>query len=123
MRLAVIVPALKLPESSRLTMVFGMLLLVASCAATAPEAMVAADCPPTELTTVAFCVPVTSPASDPVKLIAEEIDPVMLPVTLPIRFAVIVPALKFPAEFRATIVEEVLELVADVAEFAILPAE
>ena len=45
-----------------------------------------------------------------------------LPVTLPVRFAVIVPAEKLPDESRATIALAVLALVAVVAEFATLPA-
>src|SRR5260221_154002 len=45
-----------------------------------------------------------------------------LPVTLPVRFAVIVPAEKLPELSRATIALTVLELVAVVAELATLPA-
>ena len=54
----------------------------------AEEAMILALTPPTELTTVDDCVPVTSPLSDPVKLPAL--------VAVPLRVAVIVPALKLP---------------------------
>ena len=68
--LPVMVPALKLPEASRWTIVFGVLVLVAALAAVTPLATLAADCPPTVETTVAFWVPVTSPASDPEKLFA-----------------------------------------------------
>jgi len=64
---AVIVPAEKLPEASRLTMVFAVLALVAALAAVVADATLAAVCPPTVATTVAPCVPVTSPAKLPVK--------------------------------------------------------
>ena len=45
----------------------------------------------------------------------------MFPVTFPVRFAVIVPAVKFPLASRATIVDGVLSLVAVVAELLTLP--
>ena len=45
-----------------------------------------------------------------------------LPVTVPVRFAVIVPAEKLPDASRATIVLAVFVFVAVVAEFATLPA-
>lgn len=44
-----------------------------------------------------------------------------LPVTFPVKFAVIVPAEKLPDASRATIAFAVFELVAVVAEFEILP--
>ena len=47
-----------------------MLALVALLASTVAAATFDALCPPTELTTVALCVPVTSPANDPEKLVA-----------------------------------------------------
>ena len=48
--------------------------------------------------------------------------PLALPVTLPIRFAVIVPAEKLPVLSRATIADTVLRFVAVVAEFETRPA-
>jgi hypothetical protein len=67
---AVIVPAEKLPLASRLTRAPGVLASVALLAAAAPLATLLALRPPTEATTVAPCVPVTSPASEPLKLVA-----------------------------------------------------
>src|SRR6266508_280339 len=66
---AVIVPAVKLPEPSRLTMALAVLASVAPLAAVVPLATLAAVWPPTEETTVLDCVPVTSPARLPVKLL------------------------------------------------------
>ena len=103
-KLAVIVPALKLPEALRSTIVLGVFLGVAALARTVAAATLAAVCPPTVLTTVAPCVPVTSPTKDPVKLVA-----------LPVKFAVIVPALKLPEASRFTIV---LAVFAEVAALA-----
>ena len=67
---ALTVPAKKLPVASRSMMVLGVLPLAASLAATAPLATAEAVCPPTVETTVAPCVPVTSPDNGPVKLVA-----------------------------------------------------
>ena len=103
-------PALKLPDPSRLTMVLTVLLLVAAFAAFAPDATFAAVTPPTVLTTVAPCVPVTSPDNDPVKLVEE--PAVVAVVALPFKLAVIVPALKLPVPSRLTMVLIVLLLVA-----------
>lgn len=118
-RLAVIIPALKFPEASRLTRVDTVLALTALFANVAALATLAALTPPTLATDVAPWVPVTSPLSVPVKLVAEvAVDalpvklPVTLPVTLPVRLAVILPALKLPEASRFTIVEAVLALVA-----------
>src|SRR5471030_1180433 len=69
-RLPVMVPAEKLPEASRLTISLAVLALAAALAATAPPATLAADWPPTVATTVEPCDPVTSPASEPEKLLA-----------------------------------------------------
>ena len=102
---AVMVPAAKLPEASRLTMVLTVSALVAALAAVVAEATLAADWPPTVLTTVADCVPVTSPESDPLKLVA-----VVAVVALPIRAAVIVPAEKLPLASRTTISLAMFEL-------------
>ena len=107
---AVIIPALKLPDPLRNTNVFGVLELVAVLASDAAVATFAALCPPTKLTTVAPCVPVTSPANDPVK-----------PVELPTKFAVIVPALKLPDPSLFTIVLAVLELVDALAKAVAAP--
>src|SRR5262249_24489900 len=84
---------------------------------TAPAATLAAVCPPTEETTVAFCVPVTSPVNDPEKLVA-----VVAVVALPESAAVIVPAEKLPDASRETIASAVFVLVAVVAEFDTFPA-
>src|SRR5579863_3545275 len=118
LKLAVIVPAEKLPDASRYTMVLGVLAFVAAFANTAPDATFAAVCPPTVLTTVAPCVPVTSPSKDPEKLVA-----VVAVVALPLKLAVIVPAEKLPDGSRETIALAVLRFVAVVAEFATFPEE
>jgi len=111
-----IAPAENPPDAVRLTIVLAVLALVAALASTVAAATFAADCPPTKLTTVALCVPVTSPANEPEKLVA-----VVAVVALPLKLAVIVPAEKFPEESRATIAFAVLALVAVVAELATLP--
>src|SRR5579863_496229 len=116
-KFAVIVVALKLPDASRLTIALFVSALVAALASTVPAATLAAVWPPTKLTTVALCVPVTSPASEPEKLPA-----LVAVVALPFKFAVIVPALKFPDASRNTMVLGLLALVAVVAELATLPA-
>jgi hypothetical protein len=110
-------PAAKLPFASRFTIVLAVSRLVAAFASTVAAATLAADCPPTVLTIVALCVPVTSPLNDPVKLVA-----VVAVVALPDKVAVMVPAEKLPDESRATIALAVFALVAVVAEFATLPA-
>ena len=110
-------PAAKLPDASRLTIVLAVFRLVAALANTVAAATFAADCPPTKLTTVAPCVPVTSPSNEPEKLVA-----VVAVVALPLKLAVIVEAEKFPDASRATIALTVFALVAVVAEFATLPA-
>jgi hypothetical protein len=60
----------KFPPLVRFTIVLGVFALVAALARTTPEATLAAVCPPTVATVVAFCHPVTSPASEPEKLMA-----------------------------------------------------
>ena len=65
---AVIVPAAKLPDPSRLTIVLTVLASVAAFAAFAPLATLAAETVPTVETTVALCVPVTSPDNDPLNV-------------------------------------------------------
>ena len=69
-RVAVTVPAEKFPDPSRFTIVLGVSALVAALAALAPPATFAAVTPPTVATAVALCVPITSPASEPEKLLA-----------------------------------------------------
>lgn len=59
---AVIMPAAKLPDPSRFTIVLAVLVLTAAFAALAPLATLAAATPPTNDTTVALSGPVTSPA-------------------------------------------------------------
>src|SRR5580658_1171029 len=110
-------PAENPPDDVRLTIVLAVSALVAAFARTVAAATFAALCPPTKLTTVAVCVPVTSPLNEPEKLVA-----VVAVVALPLKFAVIVPAEKLPELSRATIALGVLVLVAVVAEFATLPA-
>jgi len=136
---AAIVPALKFPDPSRLTMVLIVSAFVAALASKDPAAIVAAVCPPTRLTVVANSVPITSPNNDPVKLVAVVADvaevadvavvalpkrlPVTFPVTFPVRFpvtlpasaAVIVPALKFPDPSRFTMAFTVSRFVAALA--------
>lgn len=112
-KLAVIVPAEKLPEASLLTMVEMVFKFVAAFARFAPEATFAAVTPPTVETTVADWVPVTSPESEPVKLV-EFVEVV----AFPDKLAVIVPAEKLPEASLLTIVDTVLELVEALARFA-----
>ncbi len=93
---ALTVPARKLPVASRSTIVFARSAGVAAFAATAPLATRDAGCPPTAETTVAPCVPVTSPVSEPEKLVAvvaesaavaefAVVAEVALPVKLPVK--------------------------------------
>ena len=56
------------------------------------------------------CVPVTSPASDPLKFVA--LPAVVAAVALPLSVAVIVPAAKLPEASRFTSVPGVLTSVA-----------
>src|SRR6266540_1618791 len=69
LRVAVIVPAVKLPEASRFTKALAVLASVAPLAASVALATLAAVLVPTSETTVLDCVPVTSPARLPVKLL------------------------------------------------------
>jgi hypothetical protein len=109
-KFAVMVPAAKLPEASLLTIVDAVFKFVAALARVVADAMFAADWLPTKDTTVAPCVPVTSPERDPVKLVAEvAVD------AFPLRLAVMVPAAKLPEPSLFTIVETVLVLVAALA--------
>ncbi len=94
-----IAPAEKPPDAVRLTIAFAVLALTAL------------------VTTVAPCGPVTSPDNDPEKFTA-----VVAVVALPFKAAVIVPAEKFPAPSRNTIVFDVFVGVAVVAELATFPA-
>src|SRR5207244_1439393 len=113
LRAPVIVPAEKLPLASRLTIVLAVLALVAALASAAPPATFAAVCPPALETTVAACVPVTSPARLPEKFVV-----LVAVVALPLRAPVIVPAEKLPEASRLTIVLAVLALVAALASAA-----
>src|SRR5580658_7827348 len=99
--LAVIVPAEKLPVASRLTSVPGVLAVVAPLAALAPLATLPAVTPPTLDTTVAPCVPVTSPESGPVKLVAvlakmAVVALVALPARLPEKTLLVLVAMTTP---------------------------
>src|SRR5579862_6875936 len=81
-----------LPFASRKTSVPGVGCVVAAFAKFTPPATLAALTPPTNETIVAACVPVTSPASGPVKLDDDPLTlPVTLPVTLPLKFPVSIP--------------------------------
>ena len=104
------VPAIKLPLASRLTIVLAVLASVAALAKASPVATSAAADPPTLETTVAPCVPVTSPTRLPLKLPA-----VVAVVALPDNAAVMVPAVKLPLASRLTIA---LAVLASVAAFA-----
>jgi len=118
-KFAVIVFAIKLPALSLLTIASGVFALVASFASMVAAATFAAVCPPTSLTTVALCVPVTSPLNGPVKLVAI-VAVVAVPadvavVALPSKFAVIMFAIKLPDASRLTIASLVFALVASFA--------
>jgi hypothetical protein len=113
-KVAVIVPAAKFPEASLRTIVEGVLSAVELFARPDPVATEEAVDPPTSETTVADCVPVTSPDREPVKLVEL--------VALPMRVAVMVPAEKLPDESLDTIAFGVAALVAVVAELATFPA-
>lgn len=110
LKLAVMVPAEKLPEASLRTTVEAELALVAELASETPEATLAADCPPTEETTVADWVPVTFPERDPEKLTAK-----VALLAVPVKLAVTVPAEKLPDASLRTIVEAELEDAASLA--------
>ncbi len=118
-KLPVISPATKLPPASRLTIVFAVFEDVAALARIVAAFTFAAVDPPTVETTVAPCVPVTSPASAPVKLVdvAAVVADVAV-VALPNKLPVISPAVKLPPASRLTIVFAVLALVAALARFA-----
>lgn len=94
---AEIVPALKLPLASRRTMVENVFALVAALAKTVAASTFAAVCPPT-------------------------LDVLVEVVALPLKLAVIVPAVKLPLASLATIASTVFALVAVVAELATFPA-
>ena len=77
------VPAMKSPLASRLTIALAVLASVAAFASTVAELTFAAVDPPTVDTTVAPWVPVTSPIRLPLKLVA-----------VPAVVAVVAPALR-----------------------------
>jgi hypothetical protein len=118
---AVIVPAAKLPEASRFTIVLPVLTFVALLAAAVAEAIFAAVAPPTVATAVELCVPVTSPESEPVKFVALLAVVALVAVAaLPFSAAVIAPAKKLPEASRFTIVLPVFAFVAfDTAAIAL----
>jgi len=118
-RVPVIVPAEKFPDTSLLTIVEAVLTEVELFARFAPVATLEAETPPTVETTVLVCVPVTSPDKFPEKFV--DVTEVVEEEALPTRFAVIVPAEKFPEESLATIADTTLEDVADVAELETFP--
>jgi hypothetical protein len=106
-KLAVMVPALKLPDASLFTIVETVFALVAALARFAPDATFAAVTPPTVETTVADWVPVTSPAREPEKFVE-----VVAVVAFPDKVAVMVPAEKLPEASLRTIAEAVFKFVA-----------
>src|SRR4029434_10474865 len=111
-----IVLAEKLPDASRFTIALAVFALVAALASTVAAAILAAVCPPTKLTTVAPCVPVTSPTNDPEKLVAVvAVVAIVALVALPLKFAVIVPAEKLPEASRLTIILALLKFGAVIA--------
>ncbi len=118
-RLPAIVPAMKFPDASRRTIVFGAFALVAVFAIDAPPATLAALWPPTLPTMVAPWVPVTSPARPAVKLVADPaVVAVVAVVASPERAAVIVPAVRLPAPSRRTMVFGAFAFVAEFAAMA-----
>ena len=110
---AVIVPALKLPEASRATMVLAVLAFVAfdvTVNVAAVDWLAVNVCEPDRP------VPDTFIVSVPLLTLAA----VVAVVALPLKVAVIVPALKLPEASRATSVETVLADVALVASVTAL---
>lgn len=114
-RAAVTTLASKFPSESLATILLGWRSLEASLAACAPEATDAALDPPTEETTVADCVPVTSPERGP-----ENPTAALALVAFPLRLADTTLAEKFPRESLATMRFAKL---AAVAEFAAVAPE
>jgi hypothetical protein len=113
----VIVPAVKLPLASRLTIVLAVLRSVDALASIVAKLTFAALDPPTVETTVAACVPVTSPSRLPLKLVAvPAVVADVAVVAFPSKFAVIDPAVKLPLPSRLTIVFIVLTSVAALAK-------
>ena len=110
---AVIVPALKLPEASRATMVEPVFAFVAF------DATVNVELPDWLAVKVAEPDrPVPETAIDNVPLLT--FAAVVAVVALPLSAAVMVPALKLPDASRATIAEAVLAAVAVVAALGML---
>ncbi len=118
-KLPVISPAIKLPLASRLTIVPAVLASVAALARIVAAFTFDAVDPPTVETTVAPCVPVTSPASDPLKLVAVPAVVAVIAevavVAFPSKSPVILPAAKLPPASRLTKVPAVLASVAALA--------
>jgi len=114
-------PAEKLPEASLFTIVFAVFALVAALAAVVPEETVAADTPPTLETTVALCVPVTSPDKEPEKLLAVVAELAAVAVeALPLMSIPAVPALRLagfrsvkPTPFPAKVLAGLVRIVGD----------
>ena len=110
---ALIVAPVKFPFTSRRTSVPGVLAATAAFARIAALARFAALTPPTFATTVAPCVPVTSPSKAPLKSTASSaLKAVVAVAAFPSRFALIVPAEKSPLKFRRTIAPGVFALLA-----------
>ena len=110
---AVIVPALKLPEASRATMVEAVFALVAF------DATVNVELPDWLAVNVAEPdrpVPETAIVNVPLLTFAA----VVAVLALPLSAAVMVPAEKLPEASRATMAEAVFALVAVVAELGML---
>src|SRR5436189_288803 len=84
------------PVLFRFTIVLAVFKLVAEFAAVVADATFDALCPPMVVTTVALCVPVTSPDNDPLKFVAVAavvavlaLVAVVAVVALPFKLAVI----------------------------------
>jgi hypothetical protein len=108
LKLAVMVPALKLPEASRATMVDPVFAFVAfdvTVKVALPDWLAVNVCEPDRPVPDTFIVRV------PLLTLAA----VVAVVALPLKLAVIVPALKLPEASRATRVEAVFAFVALVA--------
>ena len=116
---AVIVPAVKFPEASRATIADAVFALVAVVAEllTFPAVAIVASLVSTMPAEALMSALTITPAAIEVELPTEVTSPVKLALVvtveaLPVRAAVIVPALKLPEASRATIVDAVFAFVA-----------
>jgi tRNA-binding EMAP/Myf-like protein len=122
-RLAVIVPALKLPDASRATIadaVFALVAVVAELLTLSAVAIVSSLVSTMAALALISALTITPEAIE-VALPTLVTSPVKLAFVVtfdavPVRFAVIVPAIKLPDASRATIADAVFALAAVVAE-------